>query len=319
MTPTQLRTIVEVVTTGSVRHAAERLFVSPPAVSASLAALQRELGVALVQRDGRGLAITPSGALFAEYARRVLGLLDEAAAAVIGAEDATRGRVRLAAVTTAGEHVLPRFLASFRSRYSSAGISLEVGNRARVWGLLDHHEADLVIGGRPPDPARFSTLATRSNELVVVAAPAVASGRTPRPRSPRPATATELARTVWLLREPGSGTRSSALELFEEMNIGPPTLTLGSNGAIRESVQVGLGITLISRDAVARELENGDLEEWTMPGGRRSRSWHVVARAGDELPATARLFLEELIAAPDDSGPFVPVVADASAPGDLRT
>ncbi len=62
------------------------------------------------------------------------------------------------------------------------------------------------------------------------------------------------------------------------------------------SVQVGLGITPISRDAVARELDGGELEEWTVPGGPRQRSWHVVGRADEELPATARLFLAHLVA-----------------------
>ncbi|MDP9072358.1 MAG: LysR substrate-binding domain-containing protein [Actinomycetota bacterium] len=92
----------------------------------------------------------------------------------------------------------------------------------------------------------------------------------------------------------GSGTRSTAEELFDELGIVPTTLTLASNGAIRESVLVGLGITLISRDAVGRELEQGHLEEWQCPGLRRERSWHVVGRAGEELPATAALFLAHL-------------------------
>lgn len=310
MTPTQLRTFVEVAATGSVRHAAERLFVSPPAVSAALAALQKDLGVSLVQRDGRGLVITAPGEVFARYARRVLGLLDEAAVAVTGEVDAAQGRVRLAAVTTAGEHVVPRFLASFRSRYEQAEITLEVGNRARVWDLLDNHEVDLAIGGRPPVPGRFRTLATRPNVLVVVAAPAAGgrrpASRTTKRRSPRSVSTAELGRRVWLLREPGSGTRSTVLELLEELNIFPPKLTLGSNGAIRESVQVGLGITLISRDAVARELESGALEEWAIEGGRRPRSWHVVARAEEDLPPTARLFLRHLTGASGGSNRFQP-------------
>lgn len=309
MTPSQLRTFVEVAATGSVRQAADRLFVSPPAVSAALAALQKELGVSLVQRDGRGLVITAPGEVFARYARRVLGLLDEAVTAVTGEGDAERGRVRLAAVTTAGEHVVPGFLASFRSRYEHAEITLEVGNRARVWDLLDNHEVDIAIGGRPPAPARFRTLATRPNVLVVVAAAAATAGGEAQSRTPRPVPTAELGRSVWLLRELGSGTRSTVLELLEDLNIFPPRLTLGSNGAIRESVKVGLGITLISRDAVARELQDGDLEEWTIAGGRRPRSWHVVARMDEDLPPTARLFLEHLTAADGGSNRFYPVIS----------
>lgn len=165
-------------------------------------------------------------------------------------------------------------------------MSLEVGNRDRVWELLEGREVDLAIGGRPPDP--FVTLATRPNLLVLVAA---GSGRP----SVRTVDVAELARQVLVLREPGSGTRSTAVELFGQLGVTPAsTLTVGSNGAIRESVQVGLGITLISRDAVARELDEGSLEEWRCEGLPQQRAWHVVARAGEALPPTADLFLGHL-------------------------
>ncbi len=252
MTFNQLRTFVAVVDVGSVSDAAADLMVSPPAVSAALAALQAELGVALVARVGRGLEITPAGRVFDSYARRVLQMVDEGVAATRDALDPESGRARLAAVTTAGEHVLPRFLASFRAQHPHAEVSLEVGNRERLWQMLGEREVDLAIGGRPPRGGRFVSRATRPNVLVLVAARA----SEPHENGVREVEVEELARQVLLLREPGSGTRSTALELYEELGITPSaTLTLGSNGALRESVQVGLGVTLISRDAVARELE----------------------------------------------------------------
>ncbi|MFN2502875.1 MAG: LysR substrate-binding domain-containing protein [Acidimicrobiales bacterium] len=288
MTLSQLRAYVAVATSGSVRGAADKLVVSQPAVSAAVAALQRELGVTLLSRNGRGLQLTPAGRVFAGYARQLLGLLDEATAATTGQEHPEQGRVRLAAVTTAGEHVLPRFLASFRDKYPEAEVLLEVGNKVRVWDLLEHREVDLAIGGRPPGGGRLTSLATRPNVLVLVAA---GNGKGPHSRD---VSVHELGSQTLLLREAGSGTRSTAEELFDELGLSPRTLTVGSNGAIRESVQVGLGITLISRDAVARELEMGTLEEWCCPTLPRHRAWHLVARAGDELPATAALFLNHI-------------------------
>ncbi len=308
MTFNQLRTFVCVVDTGSVSDAAADLMVSPPAVSAALATLQAELGVALVARVGRGLEITAAGRVFDSYARRVLQMVDEGIAATRDALDPESGRARLAAVTTAGEHVLPRFLASFRARHPHAEVSLEVGNRERLWQMLGEREVDLAIGGRPPRGGRFVTRATRPNVLVLVAATSRPNedGSKPHENGIREVDVEELARQVLLLREPGSGTRSTALELYEELGITPAaTLTLGSNGALRESVQVGLGITLISRDAVARELEEGTLEEWRCPTLPRHRAWHLVSRAGEDLAATAALFLSHVIADPD--GGFVMV------------
>jgi len=291
----QLKTFLAVVDTGSVSEAAELLFVSAPAVSAALASLQSELGVALLARVGRGVAITPAGAVFAPYARGVLRIADEGMAAAREALDPETGRVRLAAVTTAGEHVLPRFLASFRANHPHAEISLEVGNRERLWQLLAEREVDLAIGGRPPGGGHFVTRATRPNVLVLVAAA--------RPGSDgvREVSLDELSRQVLLLREPGSGTRRTTEELYDELGISPAAvLTLGSNGALRESVQVGLGITLISRDAVARELEEGTLEEWRYRTLPRHRAWHLVSRAGEELAPTAGLFLSHVAADPRD-------------------
>jgi len=287
MTFNQLRTFVEVAMTGSVIEAARNLVVSPPAVSAAVGSIERELGVELVERAGRGLVITPAGEVFARYARQVLALLETAKAATAEALDPERGQLRLAAVTTAGEHVVPRFLASFRARHPEAGITLEVGNRDRVWEALEQHEADLAVGGRPPSGGRFVTLATRPNVLVLVAA---GNGRP----SVREVDIETLSRSVVLVREEGSGTRGTAEELLDELGVQPRTLTLGSNGAIRESVQVGLGITLISRDAVARELDEGTLEEWRCADLPRQRAWHVVARADEPLPPTAGLFLSHL-------------------------
>ncbi|MDQ3989830.1 MAG: LysR family transcriptional regulator [Actinomycetota bacterium] len=299
MTLTQLRALVEVAATGSVRQAASQLVVSQPAVSAAVAALQRDLGVALVAREGRGLVLTPAGRVFAGYARQVLGLLEEGRAAAAGQLHPERGRVRLAAVTTAGEHVLPLFLAAFRASWPQAEVALEVGNRSRVWELLGYREVDLVIGGRPPAGGRFRTLATRPNPLVVVAP---TRGQPDPDDGVREVGVAELAAQVWLLREPGSGTRSTAEELFEELGISPPTLTLGSNGAVRESVRAGLGVTLISRDAVTRELEARALEEWHVPGLPLRRAWHVVGRAGEDLPPTAGLFLAGLAGSGGNAG-----------------
>lgn len=300
MTFNQLGVFVAVVTTGSVQAAARGLFVSPPAVSAALASLQAELGVSLVLRSGRGLKVTPAGEVFVTYAREILRLVEDARGAALETLAPERGRVRLAAVTTAGEHVLPRFLASFRSGYPEAEVSLEVGNRDRVWELLRDREVDLAIGGRPPGGGRLVTCATRPNVLVLVGA---GDGTT----KVRTVAVKELAGQVFLLREPGSGTRSTAEELMDELQIAPRTLTLGSNGAVRESAQVGLGITLISRDAVARELEDGTLVEWRCPTLPRQRAWHLVARSGEELPPTAQLFVEHLTAPADDRHPaFTP-------------
>ncbi|KWX04114.1 LysR family transcriptional regulator [Carbonactinospora thermoautotrophica] len=284
-TAARLRAFVAVAETGSVRAAAQRLVVTESAVSAAIAALTREVGVPLVEREGRGLRLTLSGRTFADYARTILGLHEEALSAARGEMDPERGRVRVAAVTTAGEHVLPVALAAFRARHPGVDLRLEVGTSEHVWTLLMTHEADLVIAGRPPqDVDDVVVRAVRPNELLVVAAPAVAEEF-------------DLARTTWLLREVGSGTRATCEALLANLEVDPPRLTLGSNGAVVAGAVAGLGVTLVSRDAVARELSEGELVVVEVPGTPLHRPWHAVTHR--RFSATAGLLVDHLLSGED--------------------
>jgi DNA-binding transcriptional LysR family regulator len=285
VTLNQLRTFLAVAETGSVRAAAQDLVVTQAAVSASLAALQKSLGVALLEPDGRGLRLTPAGQAYAGYARRGLGLLEEAGRAAEAAADPEGGELRVAAVTTAAEQVLPGLLSSFRTRYPRLGIRLEAGNRDRVRGLLDRRQVDLVLGGRPEPGWAVQVLAVRPHQLVVVAAPGLAATAVPGDRD----LLSWLARQAWLLREPGSGTRAATDALLSELDIAPLTLMVGSNGAIRESASVGLGVTLISGEAVAAELAGRRLVALPVPGTPLHRDWYLVAHPGPLSPAAGRL------------------------------
>jgi DNA-binding transcriptional LysR family regulator len=287
MTLTQLRTFLAVADTGSVRAAAARLVVSQPSVSAAVSSLERELGVALVARQGRGLRLTDGGAAFAATVRSSLGLLDQGVRSAQTGDDPGRGSVRLAAVTTAAERLLPRLLASFRRAHPDAGVSVEVLNRARVWEALVNHEVDLAVAGRPPAGSPLRVLGTAANRLIVVGPPA----RGPRRR--------DLGAQTWLLREEGSGTRSATDALLDDLGIQPATMVLGSNGAIEQCLLAGLGITLISEAAVAHLLADGSVAEWRCPGAPLDRPWHVVAHRDERLPATAALLLHALVDGPD--------------------
>jgi DNA-binding transcriptional LysR family regulator len=302
LTLNQLRSFLAVAESGSVRAAAEELVVTQAAVSASIAALQKSLGVALVTPDGRGLRLTDAGASYARYARRILGLLDEAGRAAAAAADPERGELRIAAVTTAAEQIVPGILGGFRRRHPQTGVRLEAGNRDRVRSLLDHHQVDLVLTGRPEPNWDVVVHAVRPHELVVVAAPELAAasqaaGRedgADMPGSDAAGLLPWLARQTWLLREPGSGTRASTDALLADLDITPLTLMVGSNVAIRESAQVGLGVTLLSRDAVAAELAAGKLAEIPVPGTPLHRDWYLVAHPGRLPPTATRLVAHAL-------------------------
>ena len=282
-TNARLRALVELAETGSVRRAAERLVVTESSVSSAVSALAAEVGTPLVTRHGRGVRLTPAGERYAEYARRILGLHAEAVLAARAEADPEHGAVRLGAVTTAGEFLIPDMLASFRAKHPGVVLRLEVAPRGRVWPMLARHEVDLVVAGRPPDDLFAARVcAVGPNELVVVGCPDEAAGF-------------DAARVTWLLREPASGMRATCTALLERLDVTPPLMTLGSNGAVIAAAAAGLGVTLVSRQAVHRQLGSGLLVELPVPGLPLDRPWHVVSQPHPTPPT--RLLVDHLLAA----------------------
>jgi LysR family transcriptional regulator, low CO2-responsive transcriptional regulator len=279
VTLTQLSAFLTVVRRGSVTAAAEELFVTQPSVSAAIAALEREIGVKLVERDGRGLRPTDGGAAFAPYAAHVLGLLQQGERAACEAAGG-RTTLRISAVTAAGDHVVPQLIRAFRDAHPELDISLHIGNRSEVFsGLLDH-QADVAITGRVPEDERLVGEAFAVNEIVLVTAPDDELAKR------RWVAVEELARRPWLLREPGSGSRAMAEEWLRQRGLVPRVLTLGSNTAVREAARAGLGVGLVSRTSAALELRMGLLGTIRPRGGLPQRQWFVVrSTVGPSRPA----------------------------------
>ncbi len=268
-----METFLAVARHGSIRRAAAQLHITEAAVSAAVAHVEKQLGAKLVAKAGRGIALTEAGRVYAEYCRGILGLMNEAQAAVRRAET---GRLRIGVVATAGEYVLLRPLASFRRRFPDIELSLSVHPRDALFLELQHHETDLVIAGRPPRDTGLVVRARRPSRLVVVGLPEL-----------------DPMHTTWLLRGRGSGTREATLGLLDQLRIEPPTLTLGSHGAVLAAAREGLGVTLIHSDAISQDLENGVLRVLQVEGTPLDRPWHAVTT---RTPTpTTRLFLTHLL------------------------
>jgi DNA-binding transcriptional LysR family regulator len=270
VTMTQLSAFLAVVRTGSVTSAAEALVVTQPSVSAAVSALEREVGVQLTERAGRGIKPTPAGLTYARYASDVMALLREGSEAAAEAARGVTDRVRVAAVTTAGEYLLPALIRGFREHRPDLDVSVYVDNRQEVFRQLGAREADVAISGRPPEDGGFEGAPFLENEFVLIAAPT-------DPMAQRPwVPVRELAERSWLMREEGSGTRRLCEAYLASHQLTPPLLTLGSNGAIKSAARMGLGIALQSQAAVGLEVSSGQLATIRPRGGLPKRQWHVV-------------------------------------------
>jgi DNA-binding transcriptional LysR family regulator len=154
--------------------------------------------------------------------------------------------------------------------------------------MLEHHEVDLVVAGRPPEDLRGRVRAESPNTLVVVGAPPSAADFAPH-------------RATWLMREPGSGTRATCLIVLAALDAGPPILTLGSHGAAVAAAVAGLGVTLASGQAVAPHVQAGRLVVLPVPGTPLERPWNLVT--GARPTATAELLVAHVLERPEWSVP----------------
>ena len=175
-------------------------------------------------------------------------------------------------MTTAGEHIVPQLMQAFAARHPEITLSVDVGNRERVFERLRTRRTDVAICGRPPGGGivgqRFL-----DNPIVVITAPddPLAQAR----RVPVEA----LGSRPWLLREEGSGTRSMTEEFLAGHDLHPPIRTLGSNGAIKQAARAGLGVSLQSRLAAELELELGLLATLHTDVALPRRHWYVARPA----------------------------------------
>ena len=265
MTLEQLRIFVAVAEREHLTRAAQALGRTQSAVSAAVRALEREYATALFHRIGRGVVLTEAGRLFLAEARGVLGRAEAAERALAELGGLRRGRLSLQASQTIASYWLPRRLVRFRNSFPQVTLAVGIGNTAEVARAVADGAAELgLVEGAIDDP-RLESETVAHDRLVLVVAPGHpwAGGG--------PLGAERLCESGWVLREPGSGTRSvfeTALKMHG-MTLGDlsPVLELPSNEAVRTAVEEGAGATAISERVVAAALDTGSL-----------------VRAGFELP-----------------------------------
>ncbi|MGE5161391.1 MAG: LysR substrate-binding domain-containing protein [Betaproteobacteria bacterium] len=284
----QLRSLEAVARLGGVGRAAAALHLAQPTVSTQLRELAEAVGLRLFEPAGRGLRLTDEGALLLETARDLFERwrrFEEEAAALRGL---ARGRLRVAAVTTA-EYFLPELLGAFARRYPGIAIELAVENRDAVVQRLERGEDELAVMMFPPEHLPVETRPFLENLLVVVA-----PARHPLAKRRR-LQLQDLANEPRLTRERGSGTRRATDAALAGRGIDwPARMALGSNEAIKHAVAAGLGLAVLSRHTLGAHPARDGLVELKVAGFPLKRQWQMVWRRDRTLSRPARAFLEAL-------------------------
>jgi len=268
----------------SYTRAAEELHLSQPGVSMQIKQLEDVAGLPLFEQIGKKMHLTAAGREIYAYSTSISHMLDEAEVVLDELKGLQSGRLSISVATTAS-HFATRLLAAFSQRYKDVTISLDITNRASLREQLEANRPDLVIMGQPPEGVEVDAEAFMENPLVMIAPPdhPLASEKQ-----------IDLARfedEQFVVREAGSGTRSAIERFFTEHQVSFHTgIEMSSNEAIKQAVEAGLGLGIVSIHTLELELETRRLQVLDVKDFPIQRHWYVIQRKGKRLSPVAQAF-----------------------------
>jgi len=285
----QLKVFEVVARHGSFTRAAEELFLTQPTVSMQVKQLTKTVGLPLFEQVGKRLYLTDAGRELLVTCREVFDRLAQFEMIVAQMKGLKQGRLRLAVITTT-KYFVPRLLGPFCQMYPGIDIALQVTNHERILSRMSENLDDLYVLSQIPEHLDITYHQFLANPLVVLAPvdhPLAKEKNIPISR---------LSGEPFIMREPGSGTRSSVQTLFDEHGVSVKVrLELGSNEAIKQAIAGGLGISVLSRHTLGLDGATNQITILDVQGFPISRHWYVAYPAGKQLSVVARTFFEYLL------------------------
>lgn len=282
----QLSVFEAVARLGSYTRAAEELHMAQPTVSVQIKKLTETIGLPLLEQIGKRIHVTESGRELVDACReifQVLSRIEDRFASIRGLES---GRLRLA-VSTTGSHFASRMLSAFVQQYPGIDVALQIHQRQTLLARIADNADDLYIFATPPKDGEVVVQQIMPNPMVVFA-------RADHPlANERGITLERLAREPFLIREPGSGTRMVAQEIFARRGLQPKLrMELSSNEAIKQAIIAGLGVSILSHYTLGPDSEHQQLVTLDVEGFPLERHWYFVYPVGKNLPMAAQAFME---------------------------
>jgi LysR family transcriptional regulator, transcriptional activator of the cysJI operon len=276
--PFRLRVFRIVAEELSFTRAAERLFLTQPAVTMQIKNLEEDLGLRLFDRTGQKIALTAAGRMLNDYARRIAELCTEAEQKLAAIKGETRGQLALGASTTIAQYLLPRLAGDFLAAFPAIQLSILSGNTAEVVQALVEGRIGLGLIEGPPGRNEVRCETFVEDEILLVVPPShewAAAG---------PVDAAALKQARIILRERGSGTRQVVEDAFRRARLDVKklhiVLDLDSTESIKSAIAAGLGVGFVSRWALGKELTLGMLRTVPVKGLRIRREFQFVYHQG---------------------------------------
>ena len=244
----------------SFTRAAEALHMTQPAVTFQVRQLEEAFNTRLFDRTHNKVSLTPTGEKVSEFAERIFDLYTEMENSVRDLTGEIRGALTIGASTTIAEYMLPALLGEFKNRYPEINLRLKVSNSEGIVSMVEHNVIDLGVVEAPVSNKNLIVEGCRDDHLVVVAAPdheLVKRGGKGKPA--------DLKDYAFVTREEGSGTREVIMQYLIDENVNPAemnySLELGSPEALKGAVEAGMGISILSRSTIQKELKLNTLAE----------------------------------------------------------
>jgi DNA-binding transcriptional LysR family regulator len=270
-------------------RAAEELYLSQPAVSMQIRQAEEAVGLPLFEQAGKKLHLTDAGRELLHYSRAISQQLQEMEAVFGEMKELERGHLDISVVSTAN-YFMPQLLAKFCQQHPKIQISLHVANRDAVLKQLEENSADLAIMGQPPQGVDMLAQQFMKNPLVVIAPPGHPLCKARHVRLE------QLEQENFLLREQGSGTRSSMERFFAKHGVQfRAGMEMGTNEAIKQAVQAGMGLGVLSLHSAELELETGRLAVLKVEQFPIIRHWYIAHRKNKRLSGAAQAFQKFLL------------------------
>jgi len=293
----QLKVFEAVARHSSYTRAAEELHLSQPAVSMQIKQLEDNIGIPLFERLGKKIYLTEAGKELYGYSSSISRQLDEVDEILESMKGISRGRLRISVASTAN-YFATQLLAEFAKIHEGITVALDVTNRAGLLTQLANNETDLVIMGQPPKELDLMTEAFMDNPLVVIAPqdhPLAQKKKVPFER---------LQEETFVVREQGSGTRIAMERYFADRGARLTTsMEMTSNVAIKQAVEAGLGLGIVSIHTLELEIETKRLAILDASAFPILRHWYVVNREGKRLSPVAQAFKEFVLNEADSMMP----------------
>ncbi|MGM9950241.1 MAG: LysR family transcriptional regulator [Lysinibacillus sp.] len=281
-----LKTFITLAELKNFTKTSEVLHISQPSVSLHIKNLEKEFQTELFIRSPKYVQITPSGNILYNRAKQIISLYEQAKEDILAHHHSVQGELKIGASFTIGEHILPVFLSKLQKDFPKLELTVIIGNTEEIVQHVREFRVDIgLIEGQTNDK-ELSIHPFMQDELFLISSPAY-------PGFKSEMTLHDLQNHTWITREDGSGTREYINHVIRSNGLKVKSLlTISSNQGIKESVMQGLGISLLSRSVIEREVEHGDLSIVRLENQSFTRTFSYVLSPVMEHKRSVEAFIQ---------------------------